>query len=97
MDGKKVMTMLKILGITVLLFVSLVALSFAVDLAMGTGFETALSNLRTPFQLMSAAEYCVLILFLAVLFGGQIASVWAKKKNGRQGGRAAKKGTGGNS
>lgn len=97
MDGEKVMTMFKILGITVLLFVSLVALSFAVDLAMGTGFETALSNLRSPFQVMSAVEYCVLILFLAVLFGGQIASVWARKNDGGQGGRAAKKGTDGNS
>ncbi|KYD14434.1 hypothetical protein [Caldibacillus debilis] len=89
------MRMFKELGITVLLFVSLVAMVFSIDLALDQGYQTAVNNLRSPFQVMSGAEYCILFLFLFVLLGSQILSVWGKKKKGQHG-KTAKKGMNGN-
>jgi len=56
---------MKIIGVTLLIFISLIGLSFGIDLLMGFDMITSLRNSVSPLAVMEPVEY---FIFLALIF-----------------------------
>jgi len=72
--------MMKIIGVSLLLFGSVIALSVGIDLSQGTNVLQALYNALSPFRVMEVAELFVLFSFLFFFFAESLYLVLKKRQ-----------------
>ncbi|MFE8062968.1 hypothetical protein GYH73_010455 [Bacillus megaterium] len=72
--------MMKIIGVSLLLFGSVIALSVGIDLFQGTNVLQALYNALSPFRVMEVAELFVLFSFLFFFFAESLYLVLKKRQ-----------------
>ncbi|MCF8889267.1 hypothetical protein ACQKGA_12660 [Priestia megaterium] len=71
---------MKIIGVSLLLFGSVIALSVGIDLFQGTNVLQALYNALSPFRVMEVAELFVLFSFLFFFFAESLYLVLKKRQ-----------------
>ncbi|KML27211.1 hypothetical protein C1N83_23060 [Priestia aryabhattai] len=74
---------MKIIGVSLLLFGSVVALSIGIDLFQGTNILQALYNALSPFRVMEVAELFVLFSLLFFFFAESLY-LFLKKRQQKQ-------------
>ncbi|WP_458412910.1 hypothetical protein ACNQFZ_19185 [Schinkia sp. CFF1] len=72
---------MKKIGIFFFTIVPLMALSFGIDLYQGFDAHSAVHNALSPFQVMDASEWIVIILFISLLLGEFFVSSYKKKRS----------------
>ncbi|NHH95278.1 hypothetical protein GOICGAJE_03840 [Bacillus sp. MB95] len=72
--------MMKIIGVTLLLFGSVTALSLGIDLFQGMKALQALYNALSPFRVMEVAELFVLFSLLFFFFAESLYLVLKKRQ-----------------
>jgi hypothetical protein len=72
--------MMKIIGVSLLLFGSVIALSVGIDLFQGTNVLQALYNALNPFRVMEVAELFVLFSLLFFFFAESLYLVLKKRQ-----------------
>ncbi|MEH7357145.1 MULTISPECIES: hypothetical protein [Priestia] len=71
---------MKIIGVSLLLFGSVIALSVGIDLFQGTNVLQALYNALSPFRVMEVAELFVLFSLLFFFFVESLYLVLKKRQ-----------------
>ena len=74
---------MKIIGVSLLLFGSVVALSIGIDLFQGTNILQALYNALSPFRVLAVAELFVLFSLLFFFFAESLY-LFLKKRQQKQ-------------
>lgn len=72
--------MMKIIGVSLLLFGSVIALSVGIDLFQGTNVLQALYNAFSPFRVMEVAELFVLFSLLFFFFAESLYLILKKRQ-----------------
>lgn len=71
---------MKIIGISVLYLVSLMCISFTIDVFLGFDFRTSIRNALSPFKVMEIVELIIFFVFVLILIGKNLVG-YLKKKN----------------
>ncbi|MCM3670639.1 hypothetical protein M3181_16875 [Mesobacillus maritimus] len=59
---------MKIFWVSMLIFLSLIMLSFGIDLLMGFELNMSIRNAISPFRVMEPVEFAVLIMLILLYF-----------------------------
>lgn len=76
---------MKVLGVFVFIFSLSISLSLTMDILLGFKLSHALFNLLSPFWVIETGEYVMLIFFLLLTIGQQIAIIIKNKSHKQKG------------
>ncbi|MFS0637816.1 hypothetical protein AB1K84_18090 [Mesobacillus foraminis] len=71
---------MKILGISLMILVSLMGMSFTIDIFLGFDLKTSIRNAMSPFKVMEFVEFMIFLLFVIILLGKSLVGFLKKKK-----------------
>ncbi|MBT2758768.1 hypothetical protein J7E71_23120 [Mesobacillus foraminis] len=71
---------MKILGISLMILVSLMGMSFTIDIFLGFDLKTSIRNAMSPFKVMEFVEFMIFLLFVIILLGKSLVGFFKKKK-----------------
>ncbi|SFE88300.1 hypothetical protein SAMN05428981_109181 [Bacillus sp. OV194] len=75
---------MKILGITLSMFILLTCFSLTLDIYEGFDMKTAILNALSPFKVIELIEICVVILLIALFFAQSVFQLFTKFKSQRR-------------
>lgn len=70
---------MKVLGISLFMFILLAGISFGIDLLQGFGVSNSFRLAFNPLFVMESPELAILILLLLILFARAVLSLLQKK------------------
>ena len=75
---------MKNLGISILMFILLVAFAFSIDVMRGLDAKEALQNMRSSFRVLGKGEFLIYIGLFISLLGNVMWSLFQNKKKKKQ-------------
>ncbi|MEK4523465.1 hypothetical protein MKX96_17775 [Psychrobacillus sp. FSL W7-1493] len=71
---------MKIIGISILMFIFLTIFSLSMDILLGFDLNTSINNAIRPFLVMEVAEQVIFFLLIVLIAGGQVRAFYNKRK-----------------
>lgn len=75
---------MKIIGISILMFVILTVFSLCVDILLGFDLNTSINNAIRPFLVMEVTEIVIFSLLIVLIVVGTVRTFYKKRKKKQQ-------------
>ncbi|MDF2066670.1 hypothetical protein [Bacillus sp. Cr_A10] len=75
---------MKIIGISILMFVFLTAFSLCIDILLGFDLNTSINNAIRPFLVMEVTEIVIFFLLIVLMIVGPFRTIYNKRKKKQQ-------------
>lgn len=75
---------MKIIGISILMFVFLTVFSLCMDILLGFDLNTSINNAIRPFLVMEVTEIVIFFLLIVLMVVGPVRTFYIKRKKKQQ-------------
>lgn len=75
---------MKIIGISILIFVFLTVFSLCMDILLGFDLKTSINNAIRPFLVMEVTEIVIFFLLIVFMVVGPVRTFYNKRKKKQQ-------------
>lgn len=75
---------MKIIGISILMFVFLTVFSLCIDILLGFDLNTSINNAIRPFLVMEVTEIVIFFLLIVLMVVGPVRTSYNKRKKKQQ-------------
>ncbi|KQL33664.1 hypothetical protein [Psychrobacillus sp. FJAT-21963] len=75
---------MKIIGISILMFVFLTVFSLCMDILLGFDLNTSINNAIRPFLVMEVTEIVIFFLLIVLMVVGPVRTSYNKRKKKQQ-------------
>ncbi|MFF2752773.1 hypothetical protein ACFVR1_03310 [Psychrobacillus sp. NPDC058041] len=75
---------MKIIGISILMFVFLTVFSLCMDILLGFDLNTSINNAIRPFLVMEVTEIVIFFLLIVLMVVGPVRTFYKKRKKKQQ-------------
>ncbi|MDI2588561.1 hypothetical protein OR571_15930 [Psychrobacillus sp. NEAU-3TGS] len=75
---------MKIIGISILMFVFLTVFSLCMDILLGFDLNTSVNNAIRPFLVMEVSEIVIFFLLIVLMVVGPVRTLYNKRKKKQQ-------------